>query len=538
MNEDLLSFYNSELAYMRHLGDDFGQAHPQIAGRLRMRAGASDDPHVERMIEAFAFLTARIRKKLDDDFPEIAEALLEVLHPNLLNPIPAMSVARFEAPSDLSEVQQVPRNAALETQDVGGEKCRFRTCYPTHVWPLKLTAATLSGPPFHGAPVVPPHTQSVLQLRLEWLSDKPAWDISGEQRPLRFFLDGQRHFSHRLYELIFNNAIDFAVASGGNDPDPTRFDSDFLKPVGFEPGEELLPYSGRSPRHYQLLLEYFAFPEKFLFFDLDTTALSCATAANSGKPFDLFVYLNQRFEELESQVSPDTFLLGCTPVANLFSKTAEPGRLTHEATEYRVVPDSRREAAMEVYSVDRVTRVAGDGQLEEIPPFYSIQHADAPNRTRAYWIGTRRAGRRREHQPDSGTEVFLSLVDLDFDPAIATEEVLVVETTCSNRNLTTQLPFGGDQGTFRLEKGGPFECIDCLVPPTPPRRPKLKRGMLWRLVSHLSLNHLSVTTGPDAATALREILRSFDPADESSDRAFNYDGIVNVSSRRVVSTLR
>jgi len=211
--------------------------------------------------------------------------------------------------------------------------------------------------------------------------------------------------------------------------------------------------------------------------------------------------------------------------------------MTHEKTEYQIVPDSRHAMSREVFTVEQVSTLRDDGSSQEIAPIYSIQHGDENDAGRHFWIASRRAARPRNGVPDSGTEVFLSFVDLDFSPQTETSSVLNVEAICLNRDLPSQLPYGGGSPEFAINDGGPIGQITCLTQPTPTRRPSLRDGILWRLVAQLSLNHLQISGGVEAARALREYLKVHDTI-RSSDDPFPFDGILAVTSRRIVARVQ
>jgi type VI secretion system protein ImpG len=536
MSEALLPYYNRELSYLRRLGAEFAQANPKIAGRLRLGPDASEDPHVERLIQAVAYLNARIRYKLDDDFPEITDAVLSILYPHYQAPVPSMSIVQFEldpGQAELTAGTMIERGTMIETEPIQGDPCRFQTCYPTTLWPIEVVSASLSRPPFQ-APATPRSSQAaaVLRLVLRCWSDKMTFDAL-ELDTLRFFLKGQPQHIYPLYELLFNNVMEVALARGPADSAPILVEpSKTLRAVGFERDEGLMPYSARSFLGYRLLTEYFAFPEKYLF--MDVAGLRTALRQLTESRLEIFLYLNRASGELEQNLSADTFRLGCTPIVNLYKHRAEPIALSHTESEYRIVPDARRPLAHEVYSVDRVTALAPDGTAVEHQPLFSVKHA-AEGRERArFWQGTRRAS---SNQLDRGTEVYLSLVDLEFRPSVPTGWTLDVETTCLNRDLPHRLPFGGGQPHLQFAEGGALVSqIVCLTPPTPTLRPALKRGALWRFISHLSLNHLSLVERSEGADALREILKLYDFADSAETRT-QIDGLLNVTSRRVVGRL-
>jgi type VI secretion system protein ImpG len=535
MSDELLPYYNRELAFIRRLGAEFAETHPKIAGRLNLGPDAAGDPHVERMIEAFAYLNARTRHKLDDDFPEIAEAMLGVLYPHYQRPVPPMAVAQFvldRRQGELTSGYPIPVESALETDAIEGEPCRFRTCYPVTLWPFELVSAELKGQPF-SAPQTSfsSKSQAVLRLVLRCFAKSLNFSQLSLDK-LRFYLHGQSQHVFPLYEMLFNDVQGVALASSPADREPALLKPNCLRQVGFERDEGMLPYPARSFLGYRLLTEYFAFPQKYLFFDL--TGFNAKTLLKAGNQLEIFIYLNRSTTDLEQNVTADMFRLGCAPIVNLFKQRAEPIALTQTQTEYRVAPDARRPLGFEIYSVDRVTAVSPAGERREYRPFYSFKHAAEEREQTAFYHAVRRPAGTGAGSRDQGTEVFLTPVDLKFSPAAPADWTLDVETVCLNRDLAPRLTFAEGHASLRLTAGGPLSKILVLTGrPTPTLRPALKHGALWRLISHLSLNHLSLTDGDDGASALKEILKLYDFHDSSETRTM-IEGILNVGSRRVV----
>lgn len=555
MSDELLPYYNRELSYLRRLGAEFAEAHPKVASRLRLSRDSTEDPHVSRLIEAFAYLAARIRHKLDDDFPEITDAILGVLYPHYQSPIPSAVLAQFvldRAEGELTTGYQIPKGSMVETDSIDGEPCRFRSCYPVTLWPVEVTAAEMAGRPFV-APATKFSAQAaaVVHIQLRTLTPTVTFDAL-EMNSLRFYLNGQDQHVLPLYELIFNNVTHVALAARAKDPQPVVLDSACLTPVGFDRDQGLLPYSPRSFLGYRLLTEYFVFPQKYLFFDL--TGIEPARLKECGNTLEIYLYLDRTLPDLERNVSADTFRLGCSPLINLFPKRAEPIKLTQTQYEYHVIPDARRRMATEVYSIDHVEATSPDDRKSEFLPFYSLRHGADAREQKTFWYARRREGGRYKGQADAGTDVYLALVDLDLDPAAPAEWIVDVETTCLNRDLPGRL----FKPRLTLSESGPIARIECLAGPTPTRRPPLKKGALWRVMSHLLLNHLSISdlvpgdsgsgnpeslgrpeaespdgTNPTSADALREILRLYDFADSEKIRT-EIDSIASVRSRRVV----
>lgn len=525
MADDLLAYYERELTFIRQSAAEFGAKYPKIASRLLLEADTCEDPHVERLIQAFAFLTARIQNKIEDELPEITDALLTVLYPHYLAPIPSTAVVEFALDPDqgLTVAHRIERGATVFSRPVGGAPCRFQVAYPATLWPLQVTDTRCDSPNAVG-PL--PGAAAVIRVQVRCFAGVSLRELPLDR--LRFFLHGESPVAFSLYELLVNDLVEVQLRpiDGRRGAQSVTLPRGAVTPVGFGPDEGVLPYGHRSFLGYRLLQEYFYFPEKFLF--VDVAGLDRAAPAGLRDGFELVFYLRQA-PPTPQAITAGTFRLGCAPIVNLFPLLAEPIRVTHAQTEYRIVPDVRRPDATEVYSIDAVTSTSP--HLDEpiiFQPFYSLRHAAREDEAKAFWFASRRSSTRRG---DSGTEVYLSLVDLDFRPTLPPVETLTVQTTCTNRDLPGKLPFGGDRGDLELEGAAPLSRIRCLTKPSATVRPPMRRGAQWRLISHLALNYLSVIEG--GREALQEILKLYDFADSAVIRQ-HIAGITNVSARRVV----
>lgn len=514
--QDLLPHYERELAFLRRYGREFAERYPKIAGRLLLSADGSQDPHVERLIESFALLSARVSKKLEDDYPEFTDALLEVMYPHYLRPFPSCSIARFDmggAAAKLSAPVHLPRGTQLQSRPVKGVNCRFRTAYDVDLLPLALSGAgyrAVADAPM--ATSLPPGAGGRISLEFELLSDQASFAELGVDA-LRLFVNGEPSFCAALRDALALGVIGAWVEADGDGrwrPLPEVP----LAPVGFAEDEALVDFPARSHPAYRLLTELFAFPEKFGFFDLQ---LAPVTAAASRR-FTLHLVLRgNRGDESASRLleglGEDNVLLGCTPVVNLFPRQGEPIRVTHRAATYPVVADARRAFAYEVHSIDSVRRIRQTPQGEQVHefrPFYSLHHGEDPDRSGHYWLARRDELVARQ---SPGYETELAFVDLDFNPVVPKTDVVGVELTCSNRDLPAQLAYGVPGGDLVIEGGSPARSIELLRKPSPSRRFARGRGAHWRLISHLSLNHLSLTQA--GLPALKEMLRLYDLSSSS-----------------------
>lgn len=526
MDDSLLDYYERELTFIREMGAEFARKYPKIAGRILLAPDKCDDPHTERLIEAFAFLCARVHRKIDDDLPEMTESLLSILYPHYLRPIPSMTIFKFEPIRQAIPPvgYAIEKNTPLYSQPVNGNPCRFTTSYPVTLWPVEIVSAELqdSSKQVRGA-------QQVIVIQLKTFNGLSISDLTWQK--LRFFLSGPHQHIFHLYELLFNNVchIECEAFDGQGTLRQIELSPDAIKPVGFEPDENVLPYSRLSFPGYLSLFEYFCFPEKFLFFDLLGLAKFNYTGLRD--TLSIRIYFNTAAKS-NLVINNNTFCLNAAPALNLFHRIAEPIRIEHRKTEYHVIPDIRRQDATEVFSIDRVTSSSASvsGKEIEFRPFYSIRHhldLEEERGGKAFWHAQRRSSGRKG---DDGTEIYLSFVDLTFNPVDPGVSTVTVYTSSTNRDLPGRLPFGNPSGDFNLETTAPVGRVSTLIKPTMTRRSVLRRALQWRLISHLSLNYLSVVE--EGEEALREILRLYDFDNSPSNRQ-QIEGIVSLKSRYV-----
>lgn len=518
MRDDLLYLYERELSYLRRSGAEFARRYPKVASRLLLEPTKCDDPHVERMLEGFAFLSARVQLKLEDDFPEVTEALLDILYPHYTRPIPSMALVELHLSPEQAgsnSAVRVPRDTPLTTRTVGGAPCHFRTCYDTELWPLSVAAARWISPHELNPPVR--SAEAVAALRLE-LECAPGVTFSQlDIRRLRLHLSAEPNLASTLYEVLCNDCVEVLVrdAGGAADSPVVRLPPSALRPVGFGEDEGMLPTDRRAFLGYRLLQEYFTFPDKFYFLDLE--GLDAAAAAGLGGRVEIVVLVSQfqrpeRRAMLESGVSRDVIRLGATPVVNLFKQTAEPILLLQRQQEYLVVPDATRRRMMSVYSVDEVVGTTpGSREPLRFEPLYSFRHGMDGSNRRLFWRASRRPAQWRM---DEDTDVYLSFVDSAVRTVHPTADVVTVRLTCHNGDLPVRLPFGDPRGDFEVLASAMVHRVTTLVKPTPIVHPPLGKPQMWRLISQLSLNYLSLLDG--GAEALQELLRLHNFADSAA----------------------
>ena len=512
MRDELLVYYERELDYLRKMAVHFAEKHPKVASRLVLEPTRCEDPHVERLLEAFAFLSARVHLKIDDEFPEISEALLTIVYPQLVRPVPSMSIVEFQLDPEegkLTSGLPIARNSMLHSRPVSGVPCTFRTCYDTTLWPVTVSAAEWRPPSRLQPPVKASDSSGAIRVEIKCAPGVTLQDLKIDK--LRFYLDGESGFINSVYELLCSRVTRILVRdpTPGSKVAPVTLPANALQPVGFAEDEGMLSYARRSFVGHHLLLEYFSFPEKFFFVDL--TGLASIWPSGPKQSVELVFLISEvdtedRRQRLELELNQRTFRLGCSPIVNLFQQVAEPVQLNQRKHEYPVVPDVRRPHATEIFSVDEVVCLNTDTQQSTVcEPFYSLRHSSRTGSQQFFWLSRRRPSLRPN---DEGTDMFLSLIDLSLRPAAPDANILSIRTTCTNRDLPSRLPFGNDDGDFELDGASPLKRIVALRKPTATVRPQSGKAALWRLISHLSLNHLSLVE--EGTEALKQILRLYD----------------------------
>lgn len=546
MDLRFLEYYNRELRYLRELGGEFARDFPKVAGRLGLDSFECADPYVERLLEGFAFLAARVQLKIDAEFPRFCEQLLGLVCPHYLGPTPSMAIVELvpdERQGTVAEGFVVPRGTALRAKPVRGETgCEYRTAHDLTLWPIEITELALT--PVAGSPNVSwPSARPVkatLRLRLRSTHRIVLSRIPLDE--LTLFFRGSDSATWRFFELVVGGAVGMAAREPGADSWAILGQAKVL-PVGMADSESLLPSGPRAFQGYRLLHEYFAFPARFLFARL--SGLAAGMRACQGSEIELLIALDRYDPGLDSAVNPSAISLGSTPVVNLFARSADRIQLGDSDHEYHVVADRMRPLDFEVHSVTGVTGYGARGDVvTAFSPFYRSRHgADAA--APAFYTVHRRerlsSGTLRSHGPRSsylGGEVFVALVDGRHGPFRGEMRQLSVETLCTNRDLPLLMPVGQGETDFSMDSGAPVKSIRCVAGPSEPVASFPGGETSWRLVSHLSLNYLTLTDVSEAegALALRELLSLYaNVADASSRRQIA--GVRSTSTRPIVRRL-
>ena len=520
--DELFAKYEHELVILRSLCREYAQRYPKVAAKLQMGGDTCDDPHVERLIQGVALLSVRVAKRLDDSYPQFTEALLNLLFPHYLRPFPSCAIARTlgEPGTDSGPAARMPRGTLLQSVQVGGVSCTFKTVYD--VSPSTVMLAEASFETLICAPVatrLPKDVTSSLTLR--FASAQPGQSLTSTTSPvLRLYADGDSSFCAALRDALFVNTR-AAYVQLENDGPWQRLQAIPITPAGFADDEALIPFDARSHTAYRILAEYFAFPEKFNFFDIDLPTLFARLP-----PACTHVTLRLALASIRpdgdkarmlASLSKQHLLPGCTPVVNLFKQPGVPIDYNELSADYTVLAHGNFPQAYEVYSVDKVCLVnkrGSDVSVTDFRPFYSLRHGDEDGTRRGrYWL--------MRHDEalalcSPGHEKSIALVNADCEPLEIEKTTLSIDLSCTNRDLPCLLQIGALEGDLSIAGATSKHVIRMLRRPTRPARLENGPDMQWRLISHLSLNHHSLAQ--EGAQGLREMLTLYDLAPSSVSR--------------------
>ena len=543
MDPRLLDYYNRELQFMRETGAEFARAYPRVAARLGMDGLDCADPYVERLLEGFALLAARVQLKLDARHPEFTQQLLEMVYPGFLAPVPSAAIVELIPDMEegsLKEGVRIERGSALKTPLGKGDRtaCEFRTAQSVTLWPITVTEARyLSGAGAISAQGVTANPSSKAALRLRLKATAGTSFATLPLDALDFYLKATPGIASRLHEQILANCSGLCLRALPARGSGTNLTSDHIVEVGFEDAEALLPPTRLGFAGFRLLQEYFVLPDRFQFFrlrDLQGALRSCA-----GEEIELFILFDRIQPALENALDAAQFRLNCTPVLNLFPKSCDRLEIDGYDVEFHVLPDRNRPQDFEIYSIESINGIMSDGSgAFPIVPFYSITHRSAASEQRTYFTIQRRPRllstrqtRTGERTSYLGTECFLSVVDSAGRFQRGEARQADVRAWCTNRDLPIHSSFGKGRTDFLLDSGAPVAAIRCISGPTLPRGAPALGETAWRLVSHLSLNYLSIES--EGIELLRDFLALY--ADQNdSVAARQIEGVRAVSFDPVV----
>jgi type VI secretion system protein ImpG len=553
MDPRFLQYYERELRYLRELGAEFAQQFPKIAGRLGLSDHECTDPHVERLIEAFGFMAARVQLKLDAEFPRFTQHLMELIYPHYLAPTPSMAVVQFTPnprEGGLANGFVLPRETVLRTRRGPREltACEYRTKHAVTLWPLEIEHAEYTSVLHALSDVQLPglsRAKALLRIRLRTTAGLRFDQLSLDTLPL--FLRGADETAFRLYEQLISRTLAVVVRPASAETDRQASNATHarhsVRALGFTADEALLPYCARSFHGYRLLHEYFALPSRFAFVELAGLAEG-VRRCNSDR-LDILIALDRLEPTLESSVDAARLVPFAAPAINLFPRACDRIQLSERNHEVHLVPDRTRPLDLELHTISQVAAYAPgvDGQREFLPLYSARARLDTQRRP-AYYTLERRprvlSSQRRvfgSRTGYTGSEAFLTLVDGDDGSHASELRQLGVTALCTNRDLPLLLTLG-QADDFVLQTAAPVVGARCVAGPSAPRSSPLDGAVAWRLVSHLSLNYLSLCDAGNrpGSEALREMLALYAELGDPGLRT-QVEGLSSVASQSVTRPL-
>lgn len=546
MNPRFLRYYSQELQHLREVGGEFAQEFPKIAGRLGLDSFECADPYVERLLEGFSFMAARVQMKIDAEFPRFTQHLSELVYPHLLAPTPSMAVVQLQPDLSNPALQKgflVPRGSAMRSVLGKGDNtaCEYRTAHAVTLWPIELSEAKFftHGGSQAGLDVqLPPAVKAGVRLRLR-SSGAPFCELPLDR--LQLHLRGADETPVRILESLLSGVEGVLVTPVARPAAWHRLlPRTALRPLGLAEDEALLPSGQRSFQGYRLLQEYFAFPQRFQFVEL--AGLAQALRLCPDKEVEITILLNRADAQLEKTLDASNFALHCTPAANLFQRRADRIAVSGEQLEYHVLVDRTRPMDYEVFQVEAVTGYGTGSNAEQaFEPFHAAKDVGALHQEHAYFQVRREprqvSQRQRRDGPRSsyiGSETFIAIVDAADAPYRSDLRQLGLSVWCTNRDLPLSMAIGVGKTDFVLDDSAPVTAVRCLAGPSQPRASFAEGSMAWRLLNQLSLNYLSLldTDDTQGAVALRELLALYcHPTDLNAQR--QVEGVRSISSRPV-----
>ncbi|MSP52699.1 MAG: type VI secretion system baseplate subunit TssF [Gammaproteobacteria bacterium] len=532
MNQELVKLYNEELFELRKRGQAFANAFPKVAGRLKLGHGNVEDPMVGRLIESFAFLTARVRQELHQERENLSENFVQLLYPHYYLPIPACSTVSFAPASTLDHAYTLPAKTVLSTSLANDDPVNFSTVYPVTIYPIEITAIEYRREGIQHKPGLGKKVAlSSLSVTLSTLNSKLNFAELGMTK-LRFFINGSDVVSGRLFELLLARTQSIELTYGAEQK-PIDLDKDCLKSVGFSAEEGLLPYPENSFLGYRYLTEFFAYPDKFYYLDLEQ--LDTVLTSETKQTITLRFYFDDFAAELVKWVDAKTLLLHTTPIINLFEQSAEPIIFDHSKTEYPIITNSQiAPEHMEVYSVQalNVSSTHYNNSIDSAPYFGRRFHQNKDHYL--YWHARRQPCARLDKPHMVGDEMFISISDFNLQ-GIEEQLLLTPKCLCTNRAAAEQLPYGGDQPklSFRDRAHEAIQTVLCVKPITETRHRPTREQHRAEIAEHVYLNNLGLGEQQFALKNLKQLLALYSFPQHFSDNLIEH-GLVEINVKSVL----
>ena len=496
--EELLPFYEKQLQEFAQQSREFAEKYPKIAQRLSLNQEQIDDPHIERLIQAFSLIAARIDKKLVDSYDVFTRSLFEVMFPQYLRHFPACTIVSFE---DINKIKQlteahiIPAQTTLKSRSFKGVQCQFNTSRSVKLLPIALSAMD-----FKSTPSAHMHLSqnATLSFKFEIFNHAHPFLV---QEKLPIYLDAISNFPLQVLDSIFKKSSTFSLRVGQKVFDIAKNPFELL---GFSEEESLLPRDQHTHHAYRLLMEYFCFPEKFNYLNLDLSFLK--NLAQQESEFELLIHFKLNLNDQVvvrnySELDVANFKLFTSPAINLFEKYAEPQKIVHKQLEYPLITDAHHPEFYQVYSILEMNMVREKTNQDEsyisVSPFFAMSHYQS-NETQFFYSVN------YQQLQSSFVEMGYSIISKNLNPFSTRSDFISTKLLCSNRDFPHEA-LGQSNNILNLNDSSLARRAIVLKRPTKPYKFGQGKNEQWRVISHLSLNSLALMKG-DAISHMKELL--------------------------------
>lgn len=500
MIEELLPYYEKQLQEFGQQSRAFADKYPKIAQRLSLNQEQIDDPHIERLIQAFSLIAARIDKKLADSYDIFTRSLFEVMFPQYLRHFPACSVVSFEdlnKQKQLTDVHIIPKGITLKSRSFKGVQCEFNTSAEVKLLPIQLESLSFqTNPSAH----IHLNQNATLNLKFELLNPAKNW-LKNEKLPI--YLDAISNFPLQVLDHIFHKETSFSLRINHK---VVAIKNPF-EVMGFDENESLLPVDQHTHHAYRLLIEYFCFPEKFSYLNLNLDFLKLLKEENLSFEVQIHLKLNLNDQAIirnYSELNVANFKLFTSPVVNLFEKQAEPQKINHKNLEYPLMTDAHHPEFYQVYSIVEMNLIREKSNQDQVVypilPFFAMSHYHGDDIQFFYALNP-------TVLQNQYVETGYSIISKQLEPHSIKSDFVSCKLLCSNRELPHEA-LGQSNNVLNLNDSTVARRALVLKRPTAPFQFEKNKNEQWRIISHLSLNTLALMKG-DAVSHIKELLELY-----------------------------
>lgn len=503
-------YFESELDDLRIRGAEFSDDYPGIAKELALSKGVSRDPHIEHLLQAVAWMMGSLRLRVDEESSKVPSILLDHLCPNLVSSTPSMAIVECEVDGNGAnftrgytlpgEVSLSPINLDVNDPKVAElEKCRFTTCFPQPLWPLEVTSVAKSVAVNNADPASARYKyRSSINIQVSEVSPGASAGMVVDTS-LRFYINLEQANSFKIYDLVARNVVG-VIVKDSSDTVIKYLGPESLAVCGFADDERLLPGITTQELGFSLLTDYYALPNKFLFFEIKNIAnikFDSLVAGDKGT-LSFSVLFN---EDLPSGISlsKHSIKLNCLPIVNLFSKSSEPIPVSGRNYRYPIVASRIYPDLYEIYKVKKLVLVNSKGEQGELAPLFSASTKDIEQQA-GTWVIHKEDSLKRDRP---GSDFWVTVQSKSSNFAAGSGSTIHAQTTCSNLTACERLNAGQ---RLAIIGSAPVLSVSLVGNPSNYVKPNSSSSHLWTLLSYLSLSHQSLSDPETAKAVIVSIL--------------------------------